>query len=139
MQLHDIHPSHTFRPKKRIGRGGKRGTTSGKGQKGQKSRAGHNIRPAVRDVIIRTPKKRGYHNKRKSLHSTTLTLSALSQLSLSNITPATLFAQGIISSTKESVKIVATGAMTKAVSIEGISVSAQARTAIIKAGGSIAA
>ena len=137
MQLHDIHPSHTFRPKKRIGRGGKRGTTSGKGQKGQKSRAGHNIRPAVRDVIIRTPKKRGYHNKRKSLHATTLTLSALSHLALSNITPATLFKEGIIKSAKESVKIIATGTLEKAVSIEGISVSAQAQAAIIKAGGSV--
>lgn len=46
-----------------MGRGGKRGTYSGKGVKGQKSRAGHRIRPAERDFIQRLPKRRGFANK----------------------------------------------------------------------------
>ena len=50
----------------RIGRGGKRGTTSGRGTKGQKSRSGRRIRPAERDLIIRIPKRRGFRNKAKS-------------------------------------------------------------------------
>ena len=47
----------------RIARGGKKGTTSGRGTKGQKSRAGHNIRPAERDMIKKMPKLRGYRFK----------------------------------------------------------------------------
>ncbi len=48
-----------LKKKKRIGRGGKRGNYSGRGMKGQKSRAGRKIRPAVRDIILRLPKLRG--------------------------------------------------------------------------------
>ncbi len=59
MQLHEVKPIHKNESRKRIGRGGKRGTYSGKGIKGQKSRAGRKIRPAVRDLIQRTPKLRG--------------------------------------------------------------------------------
>src|SRR3989338_5787291 len=49
--------------KPRVGRGGKRGTTAGKGTKGQKARAGRRIRPAERDYIQRLPKLRGFNNK----------------------------------------------------------------------------
>ena len=42
-----------------MGRGGKRGTYSGRGVKGQKSRAGARIRPAIRDFIQQIPKLRG--------------------------------------------------------------------------------
>jgi large subunit ribosomal protein L15 len=62
MQLHLLKISHPKLEKKRIGRGGKRGKTSGRGQKGQKSRSGHKIRPAERDFIQRLPKLRGKHN-----------------------------------------------------------------------------
>lgn len=60
MQLHQIKPSHKLKTKKRIGRGGKKGTYSGKGMKGQKSRAGAKIRPELRDFIKKIPKVRGY-------------------------------------------------------------------------------
>ena len=60
MQLHQLQPKHTPKDKKpRVGRGGKRGTTSGHGTKGQKSRSGRRIRPAERDLIQRLPKLRG--------------------------------------------------------------------------------
>jgi large subunit ribosomal protein L15 len=61
MQLHELQPIHYNKDGKRIARGGKRGHTSGRGQKGQKSRSGHRIRPAVRDMIQRLPKLRGKH------------------------------------------------------------------------------
>jgi large subunit ribosomal protein L15 len=47
---------------RRIGRGGKKGSYSGRGAKGQKARAGHRIRPALRDLILKLPKKRGWKN-----------------------------------------------------------------------------
>lgn len=65
MELHDLRPLHANETKKRIGRGGKRGTTAGRGTKGQKARSGHVIRPAERDLIQRLPKLRGYANKPK--------------------------------------------------------------------------
>lgn len=53
-----------MRKKKRVGRGGKRGKTSGRGHKGQKARAGHKIRPEMRDIIKKLPKRRGYGKNR---------------------------------------------------------------------------
>jgi large subunit ribosomal protein L15 len=60
MQVHQI--KFKLKKSKRVGRGGKKGNYSGKGMKGQKSRAGHRIRPALRDVILKLPKKRGFKN-----------------------------------------------------------------------------
>ncbi|MDP3953367.1 MAG: hypothetical protein Q8P99_00890 [bacterium] len=62
MQLHELQPKHKNKTKKRIGRGGKRGTFSGKGVKGQKSRAGRKLRPGTRDLMQQTPKLRGARN-----------------------------------------------------------------------------
>lgn len=65
MQLHQIKPSHKSKSEKRIGRGGKRGTYSGRGIKGQKARAGAKKRPALRDFVKKIPKKRGYRFRHK--------------------------------------------------------------------------
>ncbi len=67
MQLHELQPITKSKSKKRVGRGGKRGTYSGKGMKGQKSRAGRKIRPAVRDLMQRTPKLRGARNRKRNV------------------------------------------------------------------------
>lgn len=63
MQIHQIKPSHKLSKKRRIGRGGKRGTYSGRGIKGQKSRAGSKIKPQIRELISKFPKKRGLRFK----------------------------------------------------------------------------
>ena len=60
MQLHQLQPIHKLKDKKRIGRGGKRGSYSGRGIKGQKSRAGAKLyRPGRKELLIRIPKLRG--------------------------------------------------------------------------------
>ena len=64
MQLHQLQPKHSKKRKKIVGRGGKRGKTSGRGHKGQKARAGHRIRPEERDAIKKIPKKRGHGKNR---------------------------------------------------------------------------
>ena len=61
MQAHQL--IKTKKRSHRIGRGGKRGTYSGKGIKGQKARAGRRIRPQIRDIIKKFHKKRGYFFK----------------------------------------------------------------------------
>ena len=63
MQIHELRQKTKSRAKTRVGRGGKRGTFSGRGTKGQKARAGRRIRPAERDLIQRLPKLRGLKNK----------------------------------------------------------------------------
>jgi large subunit ribosomal protein L15 len=70
VQLHQIKPESKRKTKKRVGRGGKRGTYCGRGLKGQKSRAGRKTRPALRDIIKRIPKKRGYRFKSIKKQST---------------------------------------------------------------------
>ncbi len=60
MQFHELKPIHSLKKRKRVGRGGKKGTYSGRGIKGQKSRAGGTPRPVLRDIIKKFPKKRGY-------------------------------------------------------------------------------
>ncbi|TSC82023.1 MAG: hypothetical protein G01um101420_553 [Parcubacteria group bacterium Gr01-1014_20] len=77
MQLYEIKLNPNKKPKKRIGRGGKRGTFSGRGTKGQKSRAGRRLRKAERDLILRLPKRRGFRNKTKSPKPVIVNLSKL--------------------------------------------------------------
>lgn len=62
MQLHQIKPTIKRKNKKRVGRGGKRGTYSGKGLKGQKSRAGAGIKPGFRGGD--TPLWKKFHKAR---------------------------------------------------------------------------
>lgn len=67
MQLHHIKSSRKKVSGKRVGRGGKRGTFSGRGSKGQKSRSGTRIRPGFRGgdnpIWKLFPKKRGSSKK----------------------------------------------------------------------------
>jgi len=64
MQIHELKPKHKNRGKKRIGRGGKKGTYSGKGMKGQASRAGRKMVPIIRELIKKYPKMKGYRSFR---------------------------------------------------------------------------
>lgn len=59
MQWHSLKPKTKRKTSARVGRGGKRGKTSGKGTKGQNARAGRKKRPELRDFIKRFPKLRG--------------------------------------------------------------------------------
>jgi large subunit ribosomal protein L15 len=59
MQTHQIRPNNKSLKKRKVGRGGKRGTYSGRGIKGQRSRAGSKIKPQIREMILKFPKRRG--------------------------------------------------------------------------------
>lgn len=59
MQFHNLSSPKSNRRERRIGRGGKRGTYSGRGIKGQGARAGAKFRPAERELIKKIPKLRG--------------------------------------------------------------------------------
>jgi len=61
MQIHNLKRQHKNKKDRIIGRGGKHAKTGGRGGKGQTARAGNKRRPALRDIIKKLPKKRGYH------------------------------------------------------------------------------
>jgi large subunit ribosomal protein L15 len=138
MQIHELKTRYQNRRKKRVGRGGKRGTTSGKGQKGQKSRSGHRIRPADRDIISKLPKLRGVKNKSSIPAATELNVSALGKLAVDGkLNKKILLEKGIIKKILEEVKVLSNGELKEAVALEGIPVSAGAKAKIEKAGGSV--
>ena len=138
MQLHRLQPKTKSRNKKRIGRGGKRGTYSGKGQKGQKARSGHRIRPAERDLIQRLPKLRGYKFKPFKPKPAILNLSDLEKKIKGDIINREILLQaGLIKESDKSVKILANGEIKRPFEIEGIKISESARKKIESAGGRI--
>ena len=120
MLLHEI-TSHNKNKAPRVGRGGKRGTTSGRGQKGQGAHAGRGIRPANRDFIQRLPKLRGRGTHQNKPKSTKLPVINIGDLDMTKPIP-------------KGYKILGKGNITKAVRIYG-KVSKSARAKIEKAGG----
>jgi large subunit ribosomal protein L15 len=141
----------TKRAYRRVGRGqsSTRGKTSGRGGKGQTARAGHKIRPEFRDIIKKLPKRRGYGKNRartvigSRVHAFPVSLEALEAVFLSGaeVTLAALAEKNVIpmhSGKAAKAKILGSGTLTKKLSIKNIPVSASAKAAIEKAGGTIA-
>lgn len=130
---------------KLVGRGGTRGKTSGRGTKGQKARAGHKIRPHIRDIIKKYPKLRGRGkniNKTFVIKPATVNVGLLQKKFEASevVTPATLFAKKLITRSKgvlPHVKILATGEISKKLEVFDCEVSASAKTKIEKAGGKV--
>ncbi|PIR88101.1 MAG: 50S ribosomal protein L15 [Candidatus Harrisonbacteria bacterium CG10_big_fil_rev_8_21_14_0_10_45_28] len=140
MQIHDLKSkSERKYSKPRVGRGGKRGTSSGHGTKGQKSRSGHRIRPAVRDLIQRLPKLRGYANNPKSDKPRVFNVSDLEKSGLTEISISALTEAKLIKKSDKRVKILGNGEVSRKLTIDGLEVSRSAREKIEKAGGKIIA
>jgi large subunit ribosomal protein L15 len=137
MQLHEIKPRHKSKKTKRIGRGGKRGTYSGRGIKGQKARAGHKIRPEIRDFIKKIPKKRGYRFKSIKEKPQIVNLEDLEKNFGANekVTPETLLEKELIRRIKgktPEIKILGKGKLTKNIMIEGCKLSKSAEKILKK-------
>ena len=148
MQFHTFSPRTKNRKNPPVGRGGKRGKTSGRGGKGQTARAGHKIRPEVRDLIKKLPKRRGHgKNRARTVKTNRIAVSAVNLAALEasykageTVSPASLVARGLVRRKKgraPTVKILGTGELAKALVIRGCALSVSARTALIKAGGTI--
>lgn len=144
MQFHELKPNHKLKKRKRVGRGGKRGTYSGKGLKGQKARAGRKLKPVIRELIKKYPKLRGYkfNSKIKNPQTVILNLEILDKKfsSGSKITPQILLEKGIINKIKgrvPKVKILGNGEINKTITVEDCLISKSAREKIEKAGGTV--
>ncbi|MEN9881347.1 MAG: hypothetical protein RLZZ308_530 [Candidatus Parcubacteria bacterium] len=144
MQIHEIKRAHAHKKPKLVARGGKRGKTAGKGGKGQTARAGHRVRPAMRDIIKKLPKLRGHgKNRSESVFyrgpEAVVNLSQLASFAKGDqVTPALLVSRGVI---KEilgkvpKVKILGTGDVAVALTVTGCEISETAKAKIEKAGG----
>jgi large subunit ribosomal protein L15 len=145
MKLHSLKTTKARRSR-RIGRGGKRGTTAGRGTKGQHSRSGRRIRPAERDLIIRLPKLRGFRNKIKSDKPVVLNLTDLSTKLKSFVKGTEVLEIDIVllktagllgKNEKGQVKILSAGEIAFPVTLKNITASKSAQEKITKAGGKI--
>ena len=143
--LHEL-KRETMRAKRRVGRGGKRGKPSGRGTKGQNARAGRKKRPELRDIIKKLPKRRGFgKNRGRTVDSSRPDAVAISLGRIeiafdagAEVSTKTLLERGVIRVRSGApVKIVGEGSLTKKFTVKGIPVSATARAAIEKAGGTI--
>ncbi|KND50286.1 MAG: ribosomal protein L15 [Parcubacteria bacterium C7867-007] len=147
MQINTLAPKTPRITTARVGRGGTRGKTSGRGTKGQNARAGHKKRPEMRDLIKKIPKLRG-HGKNRSrtvrprISYVAVNLSALEANFAAGdaVHPIALTQKNLLGSRGgylKQVKILGTGTLTKKLTVSGCEVSAAAKSAIEAAGGSI--
>ena len=145
MQFNNLKREHPNKKARLVGRGGTRGKTTGRGTKGQNARAGHKKRPEIRDFIKRIPKLRG---RGKNINTSIQTKPFVINIDLLNklskdgdtVSPQTLLKHGLIKKVKgflPKVKILGNGKLDKKLIFEGCFVSAPAKAAILKAGGSI--
>ena len=142
MQIHELQPKHKTRAKKRIGRGGKHGTFSGKGMKGQTSRAGRKMLPMIRELIKKYPKLKGYRRFALPDNSVIVNLDVLEKKTKDGeiINPENLIKKGIVNMIKgktPEVKILGKGKFSRKVIVENCKLSKSAKEAIEKAGGNI--
>lgn len=148
MQMNTLQAATKRVTSARVGRGGSRGKTSGRGTKGQNARAGHKNRPEMRDILKKLPKRRGFGKNRSrtvrpQVVYTPVNLTKLDALFNAGdiVSPVTLMQKGLVRSAGGyilPVKILGTGSVSKALSVEGCEFSASAKSAIEAAGGSFA-
>ncbi len=138
MQLHQLKPKIKLKNKKRVGRGGKRGSFSGKGIKGQKAHAGRKIKSQIMELIQRLPKLRGFKNKSFFSKAIAVNVGDLEKSISGNIiNKQALFEAGLIKKSDSSVKILGEGEIKRPFQIEGLKVSKTAKQKIETAGGKI--
>jgi large subunit ribosomal protein L15 len=129
--------------RKRLGRGpgSGLGKTSGKGHKGHKARAGGSTNPGFeggQTPLYRRLPKRGFTNPFKVTYLA-LNLRDLDRVKGDVISPETLVAAGKLKKASDPVKLLGHGKVSRALTVQGLPVSAQARAKIEAAGGKVEA
>ncbi|MEK7537130.1 MAG: 50S ribosomal protein L15 [Patescibacteria group bacterium] len=147
MQLYELKPLQKRKNKKRVGRGGKRGTYSGKGQKGQKSRAGAGIKPGFRGGD--TPlwkkfhkargatktldiKKRGFQLRHPKPEIVNLRDLERNFSEGEMVSPETLMEKRLVKKVKHGVKILGKGELRKKLIFKGIKMSKSVKERIAR-------
>ena len=139
---------HTLKPaagskhsRKRVGRGdgSGHGTYSGRGLKGQKSRAGGGTRLSFEGgqlpLVKRLPRIRGFLNRFKTAYSV-VNVGKLNVFEANTeITPQVLLETGLIKSAKQAVKILGDGEIDRPLVVKANKFSSTAKSKIEAAGG----
>ncbi len=145
MQLNDLFPAPGSRKnRKRVGRGNGsgHGSTAGRGDKGQNSRAGGGKGPGFEGgqnpLHMRMPKLGGFKNRNRVEYAV-INVTRLEELYEAGETVDVdgLFDRGVIKSKTTPVKVLGDGEITKALTIKIDKISAPARAKIEAAGGTV--
>ena len=143
MNLHELSPAPgSKRVAVRVGRGlgSGLGKTSGKGQKGQKSRSGGVKRPGFeggqRPLYLRLP-KRGFYNKFGKDY-VEINVSVLNRFEDgTGVEPVMLIEEGVVKNIRDGIRILGNGELTKKLTVQAMGFSKSAEEKIVAAGGKI--
>ncbi len=142
MELNTISPAEgSKKARRRVGRGigSGLGKTAGRGHKGQKSRSGgyHKVGfEGGQMPLQRRLPKRGFKSHLLK-YNAEVTLTQLGLLDASEVDVLALKQAGLVGQMAKVVKIINTGAITKAVALKGVGATVGAKAAIEAAGGSL--
>ncbi|TAK76686.1 MAG: 50S ribosomal protein L15 [Gammaproteobacteria bacterium] len=144
MQLNTLQPAPgSKKQSKRLGRGigSGKGKTCGRGHKGQKARAGgyHKVGFEGGQMPLQRRIPKSGFRSRQALLREEIYLSDLNQLEAEVVDMAVLLESGLIRFNTKDVKIIASGELTRAITVRGIPVTAGARQAIESAKGKVEA
>lgn len=142
LSLHTLSTVAGSRPRRRrVGRGnGSRGTTSGRGAKGQRSRTGGTrgiIRRSMRSLMERVAKQRGFTSRTLKLVPVNVGDLEVHFDNGATVGQAELVHKGLLRPVDRGVKILGMGTVTKKLTVRAHAFSAAAREAIEKAGGKV--
>lgn len=141
LQLNNREKLHKDR--KRVGRGGDLGGTSGKGHKGQKARSGGGVHLSFEGgqmPLSRRIPRRGFSNKNFKVEVKIVSLETLNHhfSDGSTVTKAALLEKNILKGNSLfKVKVLADGVLTKKLTVQVDLISVSAREKIEKAGGRV--
>ncbi|MBZ5661219.1 MAG: 50S ribosomal protein L15 [Acidobacteriia bacterium] len=143
MNLSNLKPARGSRHRKvRVGRGigSKLGRTSGKGNKGQKSRKGYSRKPGFEGgqmPLRRRMPKRGFHNPSHSEYAV-VNVDMLGIFAAGEtVTPELLIAAGLIRQVRAEIKVLGDGELNTALTVRAHKFSKSAEEKITKAGGKV--
>ena len=142
MKLHELkNVVGAIHRKKRVGcgEGGGHGKTSGRGGKGQTARSGGSIRPGFEGgqmPLYRRLPKRGFNNVNR-IDYAVVNLRDIEALEGSTLGLAEFKAQGVLRSNAPLLKVLATGEITRAVTVSAHRFSEAAKQKILAAGGKV--
>lgn len=142
MELHNLRPAPgAKRPRKRVGRGpgSGNGKTAGRGHKGQKSRSGYSRRYGFEGgqmPLVRRIPKRGFFNVFR-VDFQVVNLRDLDRVFSDGdeVNPTTMIEKGLIRRGPKPVKILATGDLSKKLTVTANKFSGSAQSKIEAAGG----
>ncbi len=142
MQAHQVRSNRKRSSRKRLGRGkgSGHGNYSGRGMKGQKSRAGGGVRPGFEGgqlpLMKGLPRLRGFTNifRREYQEVNLARLNVLPER-VTQVTPELMKRYGLVKSAKRLVKVLGQGDLSRPLEVQADKFTETARTKIEAAGG----